>query len=68
MAKPPKNSASKKSKEKAPHEIIKKRSGRYAVMSSNGKYINGDAKTAILIKEGLIKKLTPKAKPESAPV
>jgi hypothetical protein len=41
--------------EKKDYEIIKKRSGRYAVKGKNGKYVNGDAKVAILLAEKLIK-------------
>jgi hypothetical protein len=50
----------KKSSDK-PYTVEKKRSGRYAVIAKNGKYINGDEKTAILLKEGLIKKPAKKA-------
>jgi hypothetical protein len=51
----------KKKPEKKEYTIEKKRSGRHAVIGANGKFINGDAKTEILLKEGLIKKLTKKA-------
>jgi hypothetical protein len=50
-----------KKQEKKEYSIEKKRSGRYAILGKNGKYINGDAKTEILLKEGLIKKLNKKA-------
>ncbi len=52
------NTASKK-----PYRLIKKRSGRYAVMQK-GKYINGADKVKILVAEGLIKLPKPKAKAE----
>jgi len=48
---------------KKDYEIIKKRSGRYAVKGKNGKYVNGDAKAAILLAEKLIK---PPAKKKAA--
>jgi hypothetical protein len=51
-----------KAKEKKEYTVEKKRSGRYAVIGKNGKFINGQEKVEILQKEGLIKKLTPKAK------
>ncbi|MCP4601973.1 MAG: hypothetical protein GY847_15900 [Proteobacteria bacterium] len=37
------------------YELIKKRSGRYAVKGKDGKYINGDAKVEILLKEKILK-------------
>lgn len=54
-------------KKKAAYELVKKRSGRYAVKGADGKYINGEAKTEILAKEGVIKVLKPKKKEEEAP-
>ncbi len=54
---------SKKKKETKDYTIEKKRSGRYAVLDLKGKNINGDAKTEILLKEGLVKKLTKKPAP-----
>ena len=54
--------AKKAKTEKKPYTIEKKRSGRYAVIGENGKFINGDAKTEILLKEGVIK-----APPKKAP-
>ncbi len=53
----------KKSKE---YTVYKKTSGRYAVMDANCAYIRGDAKTKILVKEGLIKHDLPKPKAEKA--
>jgi hypothetical protein len=44
-----------KKKSQKEYTIQKKRSGRYAVIGKDGKYINGDAKTEILLKEKLIK-------------
>ena len=46
------------------YTLQKKRSGRYAVIGKNGKYINGDAKAEILLKEGKITKPAPKKKAE----
>ena len=40
--------------------IYKKKSGRFAVMSNNKKFINGEEKANILHKEGLIKLTEPK--------
>ncbi len=51
---------------KKTYSIDKKRSGRYSVIGANGKYINGPAKTEILVKEGLVKTGLPK-KAEEAP-
>lgn len=59
MAKAPK--AAKK--DKKPYRLIKKKSGRYAIMKK-GKYINGADKVKILVEEGLIKLPRPKAKAE----
>ena len=55
-----------KKKSDKPYTIEKKRSGRYAVIARNGKYINGDEKTEILLKEGLIKKPVKKAPAQEA--
>ena len=46
------------------YTLQKKRSGRYAVIGKDGKYINGDAKVEILLKEKLIKLPAKKAKQE----
>lgn len=48
--------------EKKDYKIQKKRSGRYAVVGRNGKFINGDEKLKILITEGLVKAAAPKEK------
>ena len=53
---------SKKAKEENKgYSIEKKRNGRYSVTDASGKYINGDAKTEILLKEGVIKPMPKKA-------
>ena len=52
---------------KAEYTIEKKRSGRFAVRSRGGKYINGDAKAEILSKEGKIEGWKPKKVEEEAP-
>lgn len=57
----------KAKKEKKEYELIKKRSGRYAVKGKDGKYINGDAKVEILLKEKVIKAPPKKKKAEEAP-
>ena len=43
-------------------EIIKKRSGRFAVKDAKGKFINGEAKIEILLKAKKIKLSAPKKK------
>ena len=48
------------------YTIYKKKSGRYGVMGSNKKWINGDDKTKILLAEGLIKTTAPKPAEEPA--
>lgn len=59
MAKAP---AAKKSKsDKKDYRLVKKKSGRFAVIRQ-GKQVNGADKVAILEAEGKIKKLKPKAK------
>jgi len=45
------------------YTVYKKGSGRFAVKGMDNKYIRGEAKTKILLKEGLIKFDLPKAKP-----
>ncbi|PIP93868.1 MAG: hypothetical protein COW00_04730 [Bdellovibrio sp. CG12_big_fil_rev_8_21_14_0_65_39_13] len=42
------------------YTIIKKRSGRFGVKHKNGRWINGDEKTKVLLAEGLIKAPAPK--------
>lgn len=44
----------------ADFKILKKKSGRYGVKSSKGKWINGAEKIKILSSEGLIKVSVPK--------
>ncbi len=48
-------------KAKKPYRLIKKKSGRYAIVQK-GKQVNGAEKVAILTAEGLIKTMKPKAK------
>ena len=50
-------------KTKEAFTIIKKRSGRWSVKGSNGKFINGADKVKILADKGLVKILTKKAAP-----
>ena len=57
----------KKTAKKSDYTIEKKRSGRYAVVGKDGKYVNGEEKTKILSKEGLIKLSKPGKKDEPAP-
>lgn len=42
------------SKSKKEYTLQKKRNGRYAVKDKDGKYIRGDAKVAILLKEKVL--------------
>jgi hypothetical protein len=48
------------------YKIFKKKSGRYAVKNEKGKWVNGDDKVQILLKEKLIK-VNPAKKVEAAP-
>lgn len=57
--------AKKTAKATKDYTITHKRSGRYAVVGADGKYINGDAKKDILVKEGLVKMM--KSKKAEAP-
>ncbi len=61
MAKKP---AKKEKSASKGYRIIKKRSGRYTVYKKGRKRVNGEAKVAILVAEGLIKVMKPKAKAE----
>lgn len=54
-------------KRSSEYTIYQKRSKRYAVRGADRKWINGDAKITILLKEKLIKAVVPKPK-EEAPV
>lgn len=47
------------------YTVLKKRSGRYAVKNLKSKMINGEEKTKILLKEGLIKLTEPSQKEEA---
>ena len=48
------------------YTIYKKRSGRYGVRAKDKKWVNGDEKVTILLKEGLITAPKQKAKSEPA--
>ena len=50
----------------ADFKIMKKRSGRYGVKSTKGKWINGEEKVKILLAEKLIKVSEPKKVEEPA--
>lgn len=52
-------------KESDKYKIFKKRSGRFAVVDSKGKFINGDAKRDILQTEKLVKVMKSKPKDEA---
>ena len=52
-------------KTKKDYRIEKKRSGRYMVLTPDGKYIRGLPKLEILVKEGLVKTGLPKKKEEA---
>lgn len=49
------------------YQIFKKRSGRFAVVNKEGKFVNGEAKRDILAGEKLIKVMTSTKKAEEAP-
>ena len=51
------------------YSILKKKSGRYAVLGADKQFVHGEAKAKILLKEGLIKlsKAKPKAEAAEAP-
>ncbi len=54
-----------KAKKKNPeYKLIEKRSKRWAVLGKDGKYINGEEKVKILLKEGKIKVEVPEKKVE----
>jgi len=48
------------------YNVFKKKSGRFGIRASNGKWINGEDKVKILLSEKLIK-LSPKKVVEEAP-
>ena len=60
--------AKAKKKKNPEYKLIEKRNKRWAVLSKDGKYINGEEKVAILIKEGKIKVAKPKKKKVEEPV
>lgn len=51
-------------KQAAEYTVLERRDGRYAVRGKDKKWINGEAKVEILVKEGFLKKEKPKAKPK----
>ena len=51
-------------KQTAEYTVQQRRDGRYAVRGKDKKWINGDAKVEILVKEGLLKQDMPKSKAE----
>lgn len=53
-------------KETDKYKVLKKRSGRFAVVDAKGNYINGDAKRDILQSEKLVKAMKAKPKAEAA--
>ena len=55
----------KKAKQKPEYTLIQKRNKRYAVKGKDGKYINGEDKVKILLKEGKIKLAKAKKKEEA---
>ena len=58
--------AKAKKKGTTEYKLIQKRSKRWAVLGLDGKYISGEEKVKILIKEGKIKVEKPKKKEEPA--
>lgn len=54
-------------KKTAEHKIYKRGDERYAVRDASGKPVNGEAKVAVLLAEGLIKVTEPSA-PAEEPV
>lgn len=56
-----------KKNEAKEYKIEKKRSGRYAVIDKNGKYVHAEAKVEILLKEGVIKQSKSQKKKEETP-
>ena len=53
-------------KKTAEYTIYQKRNNRYGVKGANKKWVNGEAKTSILLAEDLIKVTAPAAEPEPA--
>lgn len=56
----------KQVKKTAEYTIFERNDKRHAIKGSNGKFINGDDKIAILQEMGLLKKPAPKPKEEPA--
>lgn len=50
-------------KQAAEYAVLQRGDGRYAVRGKDRKWINGDAKVEILVKEGLLKQQAPKPEP-----
>ena len=59
--------AKKKTKQKTDYKLIEKRNKRWAVLGKDGKYIHGEEKVKILIKEGKIKVAKAKKKKVQEP-
>lgn len=53
-------------KETKEYRVVKKRSGRFGVLSPRGSWIGGDEKVKILLAEGLIKTGVKKAEEPAA--
>lgn len=51
-------------KQTAEYTVLQRGDGRYAVRGRDKKWINGEAKVDILVKEGMVKKAASKPKPE----
>lgn len=49
------------------YTIFKKRNGKYAILNNEKKYIHGQDKIQILLKEKLLELCAPKAKEADAP-
>lgn len=54
-------------KQTAEYTVQQRRDGRYAVRGKDKKWVNGDAKVEILVKEGLLKQNMPESKAEPDP-
>ncbi len=54
-------------KRSAEYTIFKKRNERYSILNNDNKWVNGEEKVKILLKEKLIKLTAPKKKEEAAP-
>jgi hypothetical protein len=54
-------------KKTAEYTVLQRGDGRYAVRGKDRKWVNGEAKVDILVKEELLNKPISKPKPEPAP-